>query len=558
MGTLAGEHMGSDGIYLLLISAITALLLGTAIRQLLRRVPIPYTVALLLCGLLLGAMARNQMFSDSLLVHDSVHYLANIEPHLILLLFLPIVVFQSSLSLDPHLFRRLLGQISLLAIPGVIIATLITAVLCIWLLPVEWSWPVALLFGALISATDPVAVVALLKEMGARHRLETLVEGESLLNDGTAIVLFVLFAGLITPDGSSSLSSAVLRFVYVVAGGAAVGYCTGKLLLYWMVKFGQEPLVQISLSIAAAYLSYLIAENMLHLSGVVSLVVLGTTLAAENRVLLQPKVAEFLQQFWQLMAHMANTLIFLIVGITIAIKIPLDGHVPWWIIIQAYVLVMLARAIMLGLLYPILKRSKAHFRWQKAVVLWWGSLRGAIALVLALTLTQNEALSGDTSDQILLLTAGIVAITLLVNAATVPRLLKVLGMDSLPPARVAAQQRAERLIELRLDKQMDKLKGDPLLAHANWASLREKLGVTAAGDVENGLQDISVEFLRQLLETEKQSYWHQYHHGYIGQMALRRLLNMVEHALDGETNFSKKASLESAIQVTGIDSSLSA
>ena len=118
--------------------------------------------------------------------------LADIEPHLILLLFLPTLIFESAFGLETHLFKRMFSQIAILAVPGLLVTTTLTAALVYYLFPWSWSWAVCFLFGALISATDPVAVVALLKEVSSRKRLETLIEGESLLNDGTAIVLFTL------------------------------------------------------------------------------------------------------------------------------------------------------------------------------------------------------------------------------------------------------------------------------------------------------------------------------------------------------------------------------
>ena len=130
------------------------------------------------------------MLYEVITLTQGLDQLTRIEPHLLLFLFLPTLIFESAFAMETHLFRRLANQIALLAIPVLVVAVLLTALLLRWLLPWEWSWPLCLLFGALISATDPVAVVALLKEVSSRKRLETLIDGESLLNDGTAIVLF--------------------------------------------------------------------------------------------------------------------------------------------------------------------------------------------------------------------------------------------------------------------------------------------------------------------------------------------------------------------------------
>jgi len=202
-------------------------------RYLLKNTNIPYTVALLVIGLIVGFIERYlPSEQNSSLLSDIVTSVSTIDPHLILFLFLPTLIFESAFAIESHLFRRTFTQISLLAVPGLILSTLLTAVMVKYLFPWDWSWPLALMFGALISATDPVAVVALLKEISSRKRLETLIEGESLLNDGTAIVMFTLFYTMITVTNSSSfdLLSVSLEFLWVVSLGLIIG-----LLLGWIV-----------------------------------------------------------------------------------------------------------------------------------------------------------------------------------------------------------------------------------------------------------------------------------------------------------------------------------
>ena len=525
---------------LLLVACVVALIVGTALRQLCGYLRLPHSVVLLLCGLLLGSLARQGAFAELTSVTVTLDYLVHLDPHLILALFLPVLIFQSALALDPHLFKRLAGQISVLAVPGVVFSTLLTACLCKWLLPLDWGWPEALLMGALISATDPVAVVALLKETGTRHRLETLIEGESLLNDGAAIVLFMLFLSLLgSNDSQLPLLSSLGQFLLVVCGGGLIGWLVGNLVAAWMGQLFRAPAAQISLSVAAAYLSYLLAEMVLHVSGVVALVTLGLIFGARNRLILSPTTANFLSAFWALMAEMANTLIFLLVGLTIAMKTPLSTEMPWQALLMLFVGLILIRALMLLLFTPLLKLT-GQFTWQKGLVLLWGALRGAIGLVLALSLLREGVLPDHVGQQILFLTAGVVVLTLLLNGVSMPLLMRWLGLDRLPEARQRAAHQVATLVESELEQRIERLSRDYLYQDVDWGSVRQQ--VLESQPHTNGLscplERRNREYFRQLLNEQKQCYWQLLEQGYIGKEAFRYLHAGLQSALDNEPDLA--------------------
>ena len=182
-----------SGGFIVLLFVIFTLLIGAVLKSMMRNSRIPYTIVLLLIGIAIGAINKFEFLGADTLINSIVTQVGHIDPHLILFLFLPTLIFESAYSMEPHLFFRILPQITLMAVVGLIISMVLSAFAVSWLL--SWGIGVSLLFGALISATDPVSVVALLKEKSSRKRLETLIEGESLLNDGTAIVFFSLFYG---------------------------------------------------------------------------------------------------------------------------------------------------------------------------------------------------------------------------------------------------------------------------------------------------------------------------------------------------------------------------
>ncbi|MCP4578823.1 MAG: hypothetical protein GY846_21300, partial [Deltaproteobacteria bacterium] len=165
----------------------------------------------------------------------------------------------------------------------------------------QWGWVTALVFGSLISATDPVAVVAILKELGVSKRLGTLIEGESLLNDGTAIVFFtVLFSVMKHGTGGLVASDVILKFLWVVTGGLATGFILSWIFSIWIGRTFNDPLIEISLTVVLGYLCMLIAEGMLQVSGVMALVVAGLYMGSVGRTRISPEVFHFLHHFWEL------------------------------------------------------------------------------------------------------------------------------------------------------------------------------------------------------------------------------------------------------------------
>lgn len=527
---------------LVLMFIIIALVVGAAVRFSLKGTQIPYTVALLIIGLLAGLAHRGEMFDTHLpLLSHTMDSVADISPHLILFIFLPTLIFESAFAMEAHLFRRMLIQITLLAIPGLILATVLTAGLVKWTFPWDWSWAVCLMFGALISATDPVAVVALLKEVSSRKRLETLIEGESLLNDGTAIVFFSLFYAWVIAAyaGNHSIEFSFISlsgdFLYVALLGCLVGAVLSWLCISWIGRVFNDPLIEITLTIATAYAAFFIAESI-QVSGVVAVVTFALLLASFGRTRISPEVGGFLHHFWEMMAHIANTLIFLLVGIVVAIRVPLNDMDAWQALAILYAGILIIRALSIMMFMPLLKRSGVGINTQKATVLWWGGLRGAVSLALALTVAANDLIPRDLSHTILFLCAGIVVLSILINGSTMGMMLKWLNLNSLPAAKQATVDKAKLKIYQGINELLPALMDNPLLKDANWHDVKNSIEIqtlTAKPSQINN-EDLITAFHRRLLETERKHYWQQFEEGTLGKTATQRLVDAVEHALDGQ------------------------
>ncbi len=535
---------------LVLVFVVLALVVGALLRDALKNTPIPYSVALLIVGLGLGLIQRSGFFSEAMpLLDESLQVVSSIDPHLILWLFLPTLIFESAFALEVHLFRRIFSQIALLAVPGLIVATVLTAVLVKYVFPWDWSWPLCFMFGALISATDPVAVVALLKELSSRKRLETLIEGESLFNDGTAIVFFSLFLGMVVSQGDTDLNPLLIgwEFFRVVFLGLLIGVVFGAIAITWIGRVFNDPMIEITLSIVVAYLAFMVAESV-HASGVVAVVVLALMFASIGRTKVSPEVSGFLHHFWEMMAHIANTIIFLLVGTLIAGRVQLDNPDYWIALGILYVSLQGIRAFSVALFIPLLKRIGIGINFEKATVLVWGGLRGAVSLALALTVAQNDLIPKEIGDQVLFLCAGIVVLTILINGSTMGWILKRLGLDRLPDAKQATVDKASGEVSKTLCGALPIMMEDDFLKGADWEQVKLASGLQAVSELSEpehiSEEELAIAFRRRLLETERKHYWTQFEQGTLGVGATKKLVDSVEHALDGTPTIAPRHDLK--------------
>ena len=543
--------MHNSGLSILLF-VIFSLFIGALLKMLMRNSRLPYTVVLLLVGIAAGGMNLFGLFGTDTLISNIFTQVGHIDPHLILFLFLPTLIFESAYSMEPHLFFRIAPQITLLAIVGLIISMVLSALAVNWLL--SWGMGAALLFGALISATDPVAVVALLKEKSSRKRLETLIEGESLLNDGTAVVFFSLFYGFALGTTTEVKALPVIgEFIWVVSAGLIIGAAIGWSVLWIIGRLINQPLIEITLSVAAAYLTFIIAES-LHVSGIVALVALALMFSTLGRIRISPVISHFLHQFWEMMTYMANTMIFLIVGIVIMAHTTFDSPQLWITLGVLYILLILIRSASVLTLMPLLERIGVGITRQKATVLVWGGLRGAVSLALALSLAQDEAVPEQLREQILFLTAGIVFLTIVINGSTMEWLLHLLKLDRLPPAKEASVQKARQALNEDMNIFLKTLGHNPFFNMVKLDSLGHLIDdhssdINTSDESRIKQDELDIAFMRRLLEIERSDYWQQFEDGRIGRQAAFDLSRSVEHALDNNPVIAPRHALEESFKV---------
>lgn len=398
-----------DGIALAPIGLL--LLVACLIAMISRRVGLPYSAGLVAAGLLIALIPGAPRFT--------------LSRDLIFNILLPPLVFEAAMQLPWKDFRRELPVTITLALVGVALAAFVVAAgLHYWL---QWSWIGASLFAVLIAATDPVAVIAAFREMRADKRLCVLVESESLLNDGVVAVAFtVLFA--VAAGASADVGSVVPAFLGTLFGGALVGAVVSGLILF-LAGRTNEHLVEITLTVLAAYGSFLIAER-LHASGVLASLTAGLmvgNLGAKGPI--SEAGRPHVLAAWEFFAFLANSFVFLLIGIQlVGVSITRLG---WETAGIAILLVLAGRAIAVYPLSALFRASRLRMPLGFQHVLFWGGLRGALALALALTVPTTVA----ERDPIILSAFAVVAFSIFVQGLTMPWLVSRLGLIRSEPSK---------------------------------------------------------------------------------------------------------------------------
>ncbi|WP_432696011.1 cation:proton antiporter [Marinobacterium sp. YM272] len=513
-----------------LVAVLFALLLiALSVNLIARRSGLPFTVLLVLVGMGIS------------LLSDNVPSLANMEstlsisPDLILFVFLPTLIFESSYNLDAGLLKRNSVQILTLAVPGLLLSTGLIGVI-IWQ-ALDIGLVASLLLGAILSATDPVAVIALFRQIGAPGRLSTLIEGESLFNDATALVLSKILLGILAAGAitGSQLAGGVVEFFILFAGGLAFGALLGYLcglLIGWL---DSDPVLEIILTTAVAYLAFLIAEELMHVSGIMATLGAGLTLGTWGRLRVSASVRVYMEHFWEVLAFASNALLFLLLGMEVNL---LELARAWELILWVVLAMLVSRAIVVFVLLPLLDRVPGvrPVGLGYRVIMFWGGLRGAIALAIVLSLTDYPF-----KDLFVAMVTGAVLFTLLVQGLTIKPVLKLLKLDQPPIAdRLAlferdleAHQHAiDRLPALQQGGMFSSRIAHRLHLHSRQAINKAKRKIKRLRKRElRHDQELNLFFIRALAE-ERSYYLEMYDAGHISESSIRRLLMVLDHQLD--------------------------
>ncbi|CAL4935122.1 unnamed protein product [Urochloa decumbens] len=511
-----------------------SLVLGITCRHLLHGTRVPYTVALLVLGVALGWLG------------------ADINPDLLLAVFLPALLFESSFSMETHQIKRCMAQMLLLAGPGVIISTCILGTAIKITFPYNWNWKTALLLGGLLSATDPVAVVAYLKDLGASKKLSTLIEGESLMNDAVSIVVFQLFYRMAL-GGSFNAGSIIVFLTEVSLGSVALGLVFGLLLLLWLRFIFNDTIIEMTLTLVVSYIAFFTAQDALGISGILTVMILGMFYAAFGKTASKGDNQQSLHHFWELVAYVANTLIFILSGVVIADGVlqygtHFENHgISWGFLLLLYVFVQISRVVVVCLFYPLLRYFGYGLDLKEATILVWSGLRGAVSLSLSLSVkhagdTAQSFLKPEVGIMFVFFTGGIVFLTLVLNGSTTQFLLHLFGMGKLSAMKLRMLNYTRYEMLKKALEAFGDLRGDEELGPVDWVTVKKNITllnnlgddhVHPHADEDYHMYAMNLKDIRvRLLNGVQATYRGMIEEGWITEATANMLMRSVDEAMD--------------------------
>jgi monovalent cation:H+ antiporter, CPA1 family len=469
---------------------VVLLMITASVAMAVKWVRLPYSISLVIVGLIIGVF----------------HLLPPIEmtPELILLVFLPALLFEASWNIDLRELKQNWYPITVLAVPGLIISTLIVGGIMHY--GTGTPFMVACLFGAMISATDPISVLALFRKLGINRRLTMVLEGESLFNDGTAVVLFKIILALLVANAQFSLTEAAGSFLMVVFGGAVIGSALGYAASR-VTAFFDDHLLEITLTTILAYGAFLVAEQ-LRVSPVISVVAAGIVMGNYgSRAAMSATTRLAVNSFWEYAAFLVNSFVFLLIGLQVKFDLLQKYAVPIGVAILA---ILASRVVVVYGLAPLFARKNAPIPWSWRHLLMWGALRGSLCMALALSLPTSLPFR----EQILITTFGVVLFTLLVPGLSIEPLVKLLKINRGDPKLAAYKElKSIQMANRKAIVFLETLKQDGSISEGAYALISDQLAQsneevkTAIEELhvtDSSIQDLELsEVRRQILELRK-------------------------------------------------------
>lgn len=516
-----------------------------------KRVRLPHTVFLVIIGLILGLIAQFPAF----------HFFAefSLTPELLFYLLLPTLIFESAYNINVRRMVEDTSIILILSIIGLIVSTLVIGVGLYYILAfLGFAVPFifTLLFGALISATDPVAVLALFKEYGAPRRLSLIFEGESLFNDATAVALFLVLLEVVRfgYHGFDTIIEGVISFTAMMIGGVIFGIVMGGIFAKLVGIARENEIASITLTIVLAHTTFILAEILSHyliigglhlpLSPIIATTVAALLMGNYGRSKIHPRAEEFVENLWGQLAFMANSLIFILIGV-LFVNVPTLDPAMLGVIAVTIVVVAVARAVSI---YPVVgifnalssKAARVPMSWQH--LLSWGSLRGALAVTMVLLIPDDLLFAGwslsmSPKEFLLALTVGCIFATLFIKATTIQRFMKMLHLDDLTDIEKVEAQEARALIHhevcdrIKIYEQRGYI--DPSIAKELSSDHQVKFQAACQGLGSPDTKALSERVLRMYaIGIETKHLKELYHHDEVSESVYRRLTGKLQLQLE--------------------------
>lgn len=509
---------------------------------------IPFTVLLTIAGII--ANYFNVEFLNFI----------KLNPESVLLIFLPILLFESAFNFDFREFKRIIVPGFLLATIGLLISAVIIALPLTLFFNI--SFPAAFMFGAVISSTDPIAVLTLFKQMGVPKKLQLLIDGESFLNDATSVIMYRItlgFAsGVVSTFGALEIAKSFLDFIYLFGGGIVLGAFIGYLFSEIIYRIKNISVVEITLTILLAHFAFILAEDFLKVSGIVTVLVTGLVAGNYGRTKISPQVTENMHETWNLLVFLTTSIVFFMIGYEIDL-LSLKNH--WDIILITIISMLIGRSLSVyGVLFPynyfVQKANKIPVSWMH--IANWGGLRGSLPLIILLSLDNNFIYK----ELFLNLVIGVIFFTLIVNATTIKPLIQSLGLDKINQTNTIEAIIIETLILKNLKK---KLKVLFKLNEISKAIFEQKIKTIKNKLIENKskIEKISENNLnefylevdkilrRYCLQVEKNVYKNLFKKGVIPEVVYSTLKNDIDRQIERINEGLEQLAFDKETNTTG-------
>ncbi|CAG9319318.1 unnamed protein product [Blepharisma stoltei] len=547
----------------IILFVFLGLILSFFCYQIKKRFKVPVAPILIAVGVLYK-VGGNYLY----LVSDAVGLIDQLSPEVLNLVILPPLVFEASLATDWYTFKKELGQIIPMATTMVALSSSLAAFVIKTLLGYDFSWSEALLLGIILMATDHVAVVAQLKEIYASERLETLISGETLLNEAVVIMLYktVLASCLGDAEGEQAV---VTLFARLTFGGIILGLVFSVLMAWTIKKLVNDEVHETNLTLIATYMIFYLADGTeLETSGAIGVVTFGLFMSAYGKTLVSPAVEETLHAFWKILAQNIESIVFIIGGMVLgAFAVGYsDLEVADFLeFLLLFVLLYVIRAIAVLAHYPIFKYVGYGITFKELIVVILGGIKGVISITLALMVFNNEHLDEHYRNIVLFFASATACFSIIFGSVIVKEAVKRLGLEELTAVQENMLVGVTTAVLQNTSKQIDKFKGDKNYSLVKWNEVLNLTGSsvlttqmiksTKAGakllkkypkdspeellrkymegfQIDSG--ELVTETRRRYLTTLKRLYWHEFENGHCMGYTALILIDSANQALDQE------------------------
>ncbi|CAF1522652.1 unnamed protein product [Adineta ricciae] len=450
------DSEGSHGTVILFLSysVLAACTYEIIVCKLLKnRLPIPFTVVVLILGLVIGVIAHHIKGNPNEFLAGEIE-LSEINPHLLFYIFLPALIFHSAFNCHFHIVKQQLLSAT-------------SRSRCLE----------GFLFGSTLSANDAIAVIPLLQDSDASKLLTSLVESESILSDGSTFVAFLTFKNIVV-GGDHSAKIIIIDIIKYSIGGPAFGFACGIICVFILNRIYNKLNVEITITFGVAYLIFYVADVGLGISGALALGAMGLYMA-KYKYCISSKVQLPLASAWRMVIYIINILIFTITGIILAKSFlgtiaTISGR-DFGFSIVLYLVILIARALTIAILYPLMRRTGVHLSWKDCIILIWSNLRGSMALILVLIVFLDSRIDLQTRDRFLFHASIIVLLTLVVNGTSSKFLVRILGLNrGKKGSQIILVQALEHMRRQTL-QQLASMKQDEKFADVDWKMLSDYL-----------------------------------------------------------------------------------